>query len=139
MEASMKVSQIVTAGAAAWAACAVLGAVPAPVQANSASAAAWTKQAPAVHPPGRQGAAMAYDAATGTAMLFGGFNGRISPYYLSDTWTWNGTTWTKQHPVVHPSARDVAAMVYDAATASVVLFGGGAPNGGVFGDTWTWG
>ena len=30
-------------------------------------------------------------------------------------------------------------MAYDAATGTVVLFGGGAPNGGVFGDTWTWG
>jgi hypothetical protein len=29
--------------------------------------------------------AMAYDAATGTAVLFGGFNNRNS---LADTWTW---------------------------------------------------
>ena len=47
-------------------------------------------------------------------------------------------TWTKQQPTAHPSARDVAAVA-DAATGTVVLFGGGSPDGGVFGDTWTWG
>jgi hypothetical protein len=78
---------------------------------------------------------MAYDAATGTVVLFGGFG---SSSLLGDTWTWNGTTWTQQHPATSPSARDVAAVA-DAATGTVVLFGGGSPDGGVFGDTWTWG
>ena len=36
---------------------------------------------------------MAYDAAAGTVVLFGGAN-----FHLFDTWTWNGTTWTEQHP-----------------------------------------
>ena len=48
-----------------------------------ASAATRTKQAPAVHPPARHGAAMAYDAATGTVVLFGGY-----VRYLADTSTW---------------------------------------------------
>ena len=55
----MKVRRIVTAGAAALAACDVLGMAPAAVQASSASTPAWTQQAPPVHPAGRDFASMA--------------------------------------------------------------------------------
>ena len=114
------------AGAAALAACGVLGMAPAAVQASSASVPTWTKQAPVVHPLARNEPAMAYDAATRTVVLFGGLvsgqgGGRFP---LGDTWTWNGTTWTKQYPPVHPLAQAGAAMAYDAATGTAVLFGG---------------
>jgi len=49
----------------------------------------------------RYGASMVYDAATGTVVLFGGYDGR----YLRGTWTWNGSTWTKQAPATRPPAR----------------------------------
>ena len=123
------------AGAAAQAAVGLLGAVPPAVASASAQAPDWTKHLPAVHPPAEAGAAMAYDAATGTVVLFGG-NGNSS-----GTWTWDGTTWTEQHPAVHPPARDFAAMAHDAATGTVVLFGGnslGAVPEHLFADTWTW-
>ncbi len=67
-------------------------------------------------------------------MLFGGF---VNGHQLGDTWTWDGTTWTQQHPAVHPPARRYAAMAYDAATGAAVLFGGGG-RPGLLGDTWTW-
>src|SRR5262249_61529684 len=82
----------------------------------------WTKQPPAVPPPARWWPAMAYDAATSTAVLFGGSGGHGD---LADTWTWDGTTWTKQQPAVHPPARVLAMMAYDAATRTAVLFGEG--------------
>jgi len=44
----------------------------------------WTKQALAASPSPRWDASMAYDAATGAVVLFGG--GSASP--LGDTWTW---------------------------------------------------
>ena len=47
----------------------------------------------------------------------------------------SGPTWTQQTPATSPIARDDASMAYDAATGSVVLFGGLGP----FADTWTWG
>ena len=78
---------------------------------------------------------MAYDAATGTVVLFGG-TGRRGPQ--SDTWTWDGSTWAKQAPASHPAGRYDAESAYDTATGNVVLFGGLA-NNGVLGDTWTWG
>lgn len=59
---------------------------------------------------------------------------------LGGTWTWNGFTWTKRHPATSPDARGGASMAYDAATGTVVLFGGVLSDGtGVYDDTWTWG
>jgi hypothetical protein len=78
---------------------------------------------------------MAYDAATGNVVLFGGYG---TGGYSDATWTWDGSTWTKQAPASHPPARYGAAMAYDAATGNVVLFGGqGTP--GIKDGTWTWG
>lgn len=54
----------------------VLAAQPA-VLASSAPAPTWTKQAPATSPPDLASASMAYDAATGTVVLFGGVELRL--------------------------------------------------------------
>ena len=97
----------------------------------------WTKQAPAAKPPARHFASMAYDAATGAIVLFGGATGPQGNTFFGDTWTWDGSTWTKQAPAAHPSARASASMAYDAATRTTVLFGGTGPHG-ILGDTWTW-
>ncbi|HEX4059893.1 MAG TPA: kelch repeat-containing protein [Streptosporangiaceae bacterium] len=97
----------------------------------------WTKQAPAAHPSVRNDASMAYDAATGTAVLFGGYGGKTDSA-LGDTWTWDGSTWTKQAPATSPPARYLASMAYDAATATIVMFGGINNDRRNFGDTWTW-
>jgi hypothetical protein len=100
----------------------------------------WTQQAPATSPSVRDLAAMAYDAATGTIVLFGGFGktGALgNSGALGDTWTWNGSTWTRLHPAASPAARYAASMAYDAATGTIVLFGGFGKTSG-FRDTWTW-
>ena len=99
----------------------------------------WTRQSPATSPPARYGESMAYDAATGNVILFGGQTPSTQEDF-ADTWAWNGTTWTQQHPAVSPSARFSASMDYDAATGNVVLFGGvTAGLSRRFNDTWTWG
>jgi hypothetical protein len=87
---------------------------------------------------------MASDAATSTIVLFGGSGsgtGGQGSTILGDTWTGDGSTWTKQAPATSPPVRDEAAMAYDAATSTVVLFGGrGSPAPSPpLGDTWTWG
>jgi hypothetical protein len=124
------------ANAAALAAVGVLGVVPATVAAASSQAPTWTKQAPASSPRARFAAAMAYDAATGTVVLFGGENN--SHVLGANTWTWDGTTWTKKQPATSPFGRSRAAMAYDAAAGTVVLFGG-LGRGMPLADTWTWG
>ena len=83
-------------------------------------------------PTPRYDASMVFDAATGTTLLFGGYNAA----YLGDTWSWNGSVWTKLAPTTSPPALRGATMVYDAATRNVVLFGGIGPSG-LSSTTWT--
>src|SRR5690349_8351796 len=77
---------------------------------------------------------MAYDEASGKVLVFGGFgeNG-----YLNDTWTFDGSTWTKVDTAISPPARSASEMAYDRKTRKVVLFGGydGRKD---LGDTWIW-
>ena len=77
---------------------------------------------------------MAFDAATGTTILFGGADARTT---FGDTWSWNGTAWTQLSPATSPPARDLASMAYDASLGKIVLFGGfdGTTD---LNDTWTW-
>ncbi len=103
---------------------------------------AWTQQHPATSPPARDGAVMAYDPVTRNLVLFGGetfYPGQIGPTtLLADTWTWDGSTWTQQHPATSPPARTGAVMAQTSnASQPVVLFGGSGTSGTV-GDTWTW-
>jgi hypothetical protein len=72
-------------------------------------------------------------------VLFGGINSDGLKEY-GDTWTWDGSTWAKQHPATSPPTRYSASMAYHAATGTVVLFGGVDSDAtGVTEDTWTWG
>ena len=94
----------------------------------------WTQLSPATSPPGRDGAVMAYDPATGQMVLFGGYSGGD----LDDTWIWNGTNWAEASPSTSPPGLDGAAMAYDAGTGQLVLFGGQGDSGGPGNETWTW-
>lgn len=98
-------------------------------------------------PSGRSAAAMTYDGASKTVVLFGGnaeFGDRGGE--LNDTWVWNGTAWKQRTPPASPPAREHAAMAYDGNTKTVVLFGGTSDNCGVLfddtcvklNDTWIW-
>ena len=71
---------------------------------------------------------MADDIAHGNVVLFGGRR-------FGDTWTWNGTDWTKRTPAHSPYQRLDVGMAYDA-HGEVVLFGGGCAI--ACADTWTW-
>jgi hypothetical protein len=76
----------------------------------------WTLADTAVNPPARHFFGMAYDAARGLTVLFGGSMGGAR---LNDTWTWDGTRWT-QLSVPAPTARGWAQLAYDVATKTVV-------------------
>lgn len=90
----------------------------------------------ATNGPARAHASLAYDAARGVTVMFGGDNGGNEQ---QETWTYDGTTWTNHNisPSASPDARADAGMVYDAKHGEVVLYGGNA-NSGAFGDTWVW-
>ncbi|TME20784.1 MAG: hypothetical protein E6I68_12320 [Chloroflexi bacterium] len=88
-------------------------------------------------PPARMGAAMTYDAATRTVVLFGGISGDGTP--LSDTWAWDGCHWSQLKPAVSPPGRSFGALAFDASSGKVILFGGGAANADPTRiDTWSW-
>lgn len=76
----------------------------------------------AAGPPARAFAAAAYDESTHQVVLFGGIGQQGAA--LGDTWTWDGSTWTEQHPAASPPARAYAAMTYDPHTRDVLLVGG---------------
>lgn len=97
---------------------------------------AWTLQNPPTRPSARRRPAMAFDAARGECVMFGGGAGTST--FLADTWTWNGSTWTQRFPAVAPSPRFGAAMAYDSARQVVVLFGGFVPSGQDIADVWEW-
>ncbi len=86
-------------------------------------------------PSPRWGAAMAYDSAAGTLLLFGGQN---ETTLLSDTWTFNLSGWHRLAEVTGPSARAFAAIAYDPGLSGVVLFGGRAQgtDSTVSNETW---
>ena len=77
---------------------------------------------------------MTYDAASKKVLVFGGFGGRG---YFNDTWTYDGTSWTKVDTAIAPCARANAQMAYDHRTRKVVLFGGYDGRADL-GDTWIW-
>jgi hypothetical protein len=56
----------------------------------------WTMRRPATIPPARFNHAMAYDASTHSVVLTGGAGSSATGSFpaLTDTWTWDGVTWT---------------------------------------------
>jgi hypothetical protein len=63
-------------------------------------------------------------------VLFGGSNAGV---YDSDTWQWDGTSWTAL-AATGPGAREFAAMA--PVPGGVLMFGGFS--GTSLGDTWLW-
>jgi len=90
----------------------------------------WSQVQTDVRPPGRSGAAMAYDPLRKSLILFGGVNnspvGIMEQLVLGDTWEWNSSTrkWSQLQPTASPEPRQDHAMVTDSGRAKVLLFGG---------------
>ena len=69
------------------------------------------------------------------AVLFGGAIKTGPVYALSDTWTFDGVTWTEHTPTTSPPARSGHQMA--TLNGVVVLFGGKGDKSS-FNDTWIW-
>ena len=48
------------------------------------------------------------------------------------------SNWMQVSPATSPVARYQGSMTYDAATGTVILFGGYSSTGSYLGDTWSW-
>lgn len=103
------------------------------LHAGTPCAGAWELSA---IPSARADHHLAYDAARGVSVLFGGHESTGT--LLNDTWTWNGTKWRQSTPGLAPSPRVQGAMAYDAARQRVVLFGGQLQGGVNTRETWEW-
>jgi len=95
----------------------------------------WSRVSPAHDPSnGRSLYAheMAYDAAHGQVVLFGGLIGGVGA--STQTWIWDGADWinkTPAAPLPSPPARSESqTMVYDSTLGAIILFDGG--------ETWSW-
>ena len=91
---------------------------------------AWTQKTPATKPPGRFLAGSGYDRVNGRVVMFSGFDGGLGAA-LGDTWTWDGTTWTRIATSVAPSTR-LPMIAWDAARQRLVLLAGSYIN------AWEW-
>ena len=111
----------------------LLGASAAAGSASAAQPTSWVPLSPKTSPITRGGASMAFDPAINKMVLFGGAGPRSECGCLSDTWTYDGNTWTQQFPA-EPTARAGAAMAYDPALRKIVLFSGNNFQA----DTWTY-
>lgn len=92
---------------------------------------------PAGIPPARWTHKMAYDAARGRVVLFGGLTGAN---WTGDTWEWDGVNWSLVTPTISPQPQPMNnhAMAYDPTAKKVILFGGHVGGLGEVNDTWLW-
>ncbi|HEY1197844.1 MAG TPA: kelch repeat-containing protein [Thermoplasmata archaeon] len=95
----------------------------------------WSNVTSGTSPAPRWGAAIAYDAADGYVVLFGGQGSTLSGA-LADTWKFSGGAWTKLNPTTHPGGVQFGSMTYDAKDGYVVLFGGTNAAGATVRTTW---
>jgi hypothetical protein len=98
---------------------------------------AWRK-APADGPqPGaRHHHAMAFDAARGRLVLYGGID--AADRWITDVWEWDRQRWHRTPAATGPGERAHHAMAYDARRGRVVLRGGGRRDKSRPTDTWEW-
>lgn len=96
----------------------------------------WTLASPATSPPARQGHVMAYDSARQVTVLFGGTTNPNAPFELTDTWEWDGTTWTSVATASAPSESYRSSMCFDPIRNVCVLTGGTSLFGAPDQSTW---
>lgn len=91
--------------------------------------------------PNRYDFATAYDSARNEIVLFGGWDrgadGRTRGY-RPETYTFDGTEWTKEEPNTFVAARYDASMVYDPVRQQVVMFGGTRADNVKLNETLVW-
>jgi len=80
----------------------------------------WTKLSPKLSPTPRAESGMAYDAADGYVLLFGGVDGSTTPPGLNDSWNFSNGNWTQLHPAFSPPGPEPDAFSYDAVDHEIV-------------------
>src|SRR5207302_805703 len=91
----------------------------------------WQQLNPPTSPPPLRAATLTFDPVAGGLVLTTGqgYNGPGVFGTNSDSWLWDGTTWTKLEPANIPSPRYFASAAFDSMLQSTLLFGGGGDDG----------
>jgi len=107
--------------------------------AYNASAVAWTDLSPADQPCCRIYPQMAFDAASGEAVLFGGGKGTSESTAFNDTYTFNLSTgaWKNKNPNPSPPGGRGYVMAYDSTFGAMVLFAARDEHS-QYGQTWSY-
>jgi hypothetical protein len=79
---------------------------------------------------------IAYDAARGEVVVFGGMGEPYGDSCRADTWVWNGSMWLDKTLAFGPTPRCSPVLSYDPIKRKVVMFGGW--NHQDFNDSWEW-
>ncbi|MCA8951947.1 MAG: hypothetical protein KDE27_20730 [Planctomycetes bacterium] len=85
--------------------------------------AMWSEVTTANAPSPREDMVMAFDRATGTTVVFGGYDNNTATL-LGDTWEYRGQDWLAVAPTTSPSPRYRAAAGYDTRRKRIVMYGG---------------
>jgi hypothetical protein len=99
----------------------------------------WQQVQPSTSPPARENAALGYDPSGGQLVLFGGDTVGEGGGVRTDTWTWDGSTWTQRHPAHHPLGGVSPRMATDAARGVLLLVAQPQTASSIASvETWTW-
>jgi hypothetical protein len=91
----------------------------------------WARRNPAVSPPARSEALLAYDPRRQVMVLQGGLASN-NPGGLTDTWEWDGASWSQRRPAHAPdSSQEPGSMTYDPIGHRMLLYQFPA-------QTWSW-
>lgn len=82
----------------------------------------WASPTPKTTPSVHEWGSIAYDQTLKKTVLFGGYDSGTGNY-SDETWTWDGTTWTRVTRNPAP-ARTLAAMWWDPNLKQTVIYGG---------------
>ena len=94
----------------------------------------WSALAPVPSPSPRWGSAMAYDATSGSVVLFGGAANNTTDD--QDTWSYRNGSWSQLAPAVVPPARAFALLLPSPNGSGLLLFGGNSSTFGRLNGTW---
>jgi putative cell wall-binding protein len=112
----------------------------------------WASHHPAGAPRARGRSVLGYDPSSKQVVMFGGSVAPCSatptgpptttPGAFADTWIWNGSVWSPQHPATSPPAAGGGCAAYDANTNQFIMYGGETPSAGMptvyRSATWQW-